>query len=620
MKASSAILLTLFFGSGDFSHLSKKKKIIYKNYDLLHLEAAVNETLKVVPPLGLVIWPLNKSNLNFALSDRLIKQFSKQVPTSLATEPLMIWNTLEKSIECFKKIHIFFIRSDEIDNVEVVLGQIEPLSSLSKPKVLIFHFTSKKSPVRQIDCQNLLKNYWEGQDYLDLTIIFISEKAKPTVEMLYYNPFSRKFINRKNVSSLFPSKVENMMGYNFSIAVHNDSYRPDRKFARIYWGFAAVLPEIDELTKNFFCPFHNCSVVRVFLVDGYNDTFNEILPDLIYSKMDLFFTNDSDITYGLSFLFHSIIAVIPHHSALLEKNQHMNSFNYTNLVLFTTFLALSTLISMLLIRIWKFDSRIWNVLDVFLCILGSPLNVSLAYKERIFYLALIFISMYANNDMLDIATEYEFDVISESVEFLEQLEKLNLAVFSTTNGLLVQNEYFHKKSKHVAWKDLESHLQNVLDKGDRIVVSDERLIHQYSAWFKKKYGKGLRKTKFFMNTGYAGFKYHRGSPYVSVYNDLILHSLGAGLIKVMTSKDFVHFINCDFDDEDYDIIGSNELDYYYLLLRCTFFMYIFATLVFLAELFAKKFYLSLKILIYEVWMKLIFRFRRTETDLTGRIP
>lgn len=75
---------------------------------------------------------------------------------------------------------------------------------------------------------------------------------------------------------------------------------------------------------------------------------------------------------------------------------------------------------MILVKIWKLDLENWNVLDVFLCILGSPLNVGLTYKERIFYLVPIFVSMYANNDML---AKYELDVVFDVVEAEEQLEK-----------------------------------------------------------------------------------------------------------------------------------------------------------------------------------------------------
>lgn len=127
-----------------------------------------------------------------------------------------------------------------------------------------------------------------------------------------------------------------------------------------------------------------------------------------------------------------MIAAIPQ---LKENSQWY--FDVSNSESYKMYLFLICLLFLLkiLTEILKLDERSWGILPVFYCLRGMPLNIRNSLKGRICYIFLIIISLYISQDLLDLATTDELDTTRISVENFEDLDNLNIPIYSPYSGI-----------------------------------------------------------------------------------------------------------------------------------------------------------------------------------------
>lgn len=164
------------------------------------------------------------------------------------------------------------------------------------------------------------------------------------------------------------------------------------------------------------------------------------------------------------------------------------------------------------------------------------------------------------------ATEFELDKASRIVENLGDLRRLKVRIYSTqtrnsTFALeyedMIRNTIFTNASAFTCIKKLNQ-------SNDRVCVDLDLFIHLYSARIKRSNlkigdnaGKGRKKSNFVIRLHYLTQLLKNNSS----YGKTVSNSFEAGLLKSFTPKEFVNLLRRYEDDEDYNVIGTNDLEF-----------------------------------------------------------
>ena len=101
---------------------------------------------------------------------------------------------------------------------------------------------------------------------------------------------------------------------------------------------------------------------------------------------------------------------------------------------------------------------------------------------------------------------------------------------------------------------------------------------------------GYRKANFNLLVSILGQLHEEASPYLEKFNLIVLRSLDFGLVLRPTMKEYVNAYGYDYDDQDYDEIHIETFDLSFRLLFVIILFYIFAIIVFFAEIRINKFF------------------------------
>lgn len=95
------------------------------------------------------------------------------------------------------------------------------------------------------------------------------------------------------------------------------------------------------------------------------------------------------------------------------------------------FLIVLPLLLKALFVILKLDEKIWSIFRIFPCIiLEIPLNIRRIFKEKNCYILLMIRSLYFINDILILAISSELDTKRISVVNYQNLDDLNVSIYS----------------------------------------------------------------------------------------------------------------------------------------------------------------------------------------------
>lgn len=210
------------------------------------------------------------------------------------------------------------------------------------------------------------------------------------------------------------------------------------------------------------------------------------------------------------------------------------------------------------------------------------------------YIFLIVLSLYVSQDLLDLSTTDELETIRITVENFQDLDNLNVPIYTSIPRLYdetaVGNETENLKTKTtiMAPQELTNDCFSKLNQeNDRICVIALPYTHAFSSLVKKVLNTpvGPRKASFHLLVSAMVQKHGKASPFLEIFNKIILRSLDHGLIDRSYAKKFVEACSLDYDDQDYDEIHVETFNLSHKVLFVVIAIQIFAICVFIIEVF-----------------------------------
>lgn len=279
----------------------------------------------------------------------------------------------------------------------------------------------------------------------------------------------------------------------------------------------------------------------------------------------------------------------------LQGSNLTMQLNCTNLIIFFGLAAALVMVIKLLLKIFRIHKFNPPFLTILSCILGAAIKVGSNLTSRIIYLILIVLSFYTANDFVDVATDFELGISIQSVENLEQLDKMNLPIYSRfpydcVFGNDTNNEQLIKNLRRLSYdrSGFFNCAKDLNDKGDRICHDVDILVAMLSAILKKKYHRGLRIAKFVPKSGCGVVRFPRNSPYVDEYDRVSSVAHDVGLLRRRTVKQYLASHRLEYDNEDYDVMSNSMRDFYCSLIIVTNVLYCGGVAVLILEIFVKN--------------------------------
>lgn len=239
-----------------------------------------------------------------------------------------------------------------------------------------------------------------------------------------------------------------------------------------------------------------------------------------------------------------------------------------------------------------------SFLRILSCVLGWSIFVGTNAKGRIIYLLLIFLSFYISNDLINVATDFKFEERRITVENLEELDKLNLTIYSRlSESAIFKDETLTRRfvrlrafSRHTYMKCF----RDVLSRNDRICADATFVIQAASARFRAFQNKGLRVTKFAISTFCSGNAFSRHSPFVDEYNSMVLRSYDSGVLFLRSSDQSLRYEGVELNNEDYNVVPNRPSDFYWSIFFVVAMIYSVAFLVLCLEFLCPMFHLIIR--------------------------
>lgn len=550
------------------------------------LNITVNQMINEFQPYSAILWTVRLSGLQKNLTNVVVQEFSNHIPTVQIDAELSFKRKEKRSFELpvmkypKSSISIILLNSGKEDVFmselyHVLICTRSAAPSIPRPNTLIIVFGKKKYSTLQNAIQRMILRGF-NMKFLHFTFIFINQKSSKPPVLIWYEAFDNlmkvKFINDKSV--FFPIKLQDLKGENFTVADVGDNVKwKKEERSRFRIDFRVFLtPSNYVFMKYFFCQSHNCTVV----VKKFDEKHP---PDIRYGLYFWDFREMHSYTYGVCFKLAEFSAAIPHHDRAKIGLQRQ----YKNLVRFVAIVALIIIFLKMLVKILKLDQRQTRCLKLLTFILGSPMLTRSCTKDKVFYVILIFSSFFTSNILIDLALEFELEIVKISVNNISELLRLGVPIYSSqSKEFITINEI-----EELTYEDMVNNvcLIKLYENNDRICVDDDRQIRVISA--KQKHvsrKRGFRITNFILTQSCLGSFFDLASFYVEEYDKIVLRSLEYGLLKRPLLKEELNALRLVVDEQDYDIVPNSEIDFYMSLFDILLVVHVLATLICMIEI------------------------------------
>lgn len=557
-----------------------------EEYDEIWPESIVTGILRDVQPHTVAMWTGNMDFATQKLKNHICREFSQSVPTFKFDELIYqqqvggrdvgsLWNWVSLNIPILHRptkslVHVILLENElYLLFVQRFLFQFQVVhASLLKPKILFIIIDEDKfshlSKVSE-DLQNSADYAWKTK-ITDLTFVYLKRNKKSQPHILFYSKFENKMTVQRldKNTTLFPYKLTNMQGSEFTVVDSanaitrsaEDQVKYEEFVINNYFWRLQMTPGDYSFVRYFFCKIHNCTAKLT------KDT--NVPADILYGLFR--FHRLGDIS-GLCYEHSPLVAVIPHHD---EKSTSSSHHYVTNSIRLYLILASLTFMLKLLSKIGflKLGERNWKYLDIFQCMLGSSISIRNLWKQRIFYLILIVLSLYVSSDLIDLTTDIQIDITRKAVESVEDLKHLNVSIYSIFDREYVFGEQANSLDKFEDNYteddpyDLIDCLSKLSQKNDRICIVFTESFYIHSALYKHRNARGLRKANFEIASSCKSVYFGFHSPYIEAYDRLTLMALDHGFLRHYSWKEYLNALHMEMDQEDYDIVPNDEFGFY----------------------------------------------------------
>lgn len=559
-----------------------KSKFTRKDTALIPWQSIVNSIAENDQPYGVNIWYVNKRKFRGKTMRSVVRTLFNNIPSTQVNfddlrrrKNFLYLLKRPKMKQTIASMNVIFLqlyqRSNRFKIISSVLDMVaETVRPIPQPKILVIIFGGEQRD------QTLIKElkrqlYVEANKLcLDLTFILVFKNKKLMPMVWYILLFENRYVSKPlNVTKdlLFPDKLKNMAEYRIRLSSHhfrtiNDMHR--------YIGNEYKKPFTSYYTKPWeqtkvFCEVSNCTVT--FVRHGHSFHVHFTISNL--QQQDYF-----SGTYSNVYIIKKRWAAIPHIKEELIE-QHLDC---RKILFFTLSIVILLGFCQLLKSFLGLDRSQWKIVDVFrLTVLGSPLSASNGLLNKLFHLFLIILSFYVSNGLIDVATDFKITVTQVPVRSEIGLLNFNVPIISYDDG---NDLHLPKKRVFSCRQNYEcmfNQLDLLWDRNDRIVIFDDDILSlksaQYKKWYKKK---GFRLAKFNVVARCGATQFTLLQPFVEKFNKIILQTIDYGILKRLSRELYVNSYNLELDEENYDIVGSNEVDFYRSLLLVLILFHFFA--------------------------------------------
>lgn len=597
--------LTLIFLLITTSLAVKKKKrdlrnsthiqsIPMRSFEKMWLKPMVKSIINSTRPCLAIIWALDMAKLIGQFANLVNREFSEYLPT-LQLDKRRLYEIQDNRIMELqiikyprKTLNVILVDEESPDflgkkNENHLYWIIRTSPVWPRSNTLLIIIGSGKNPLISRTVDKLLKLAWTNK-FVDFSVVYVHQDLNLLPEVSYYKMFDKEIKTQKLTANItiFPQKLKNLKGHEFVVDLEKKRLDWEEKKVKSFnlVFMSSLYPSDYAFAKYFFCYLRNCTFIA--------KPVKEQTPDMLYSLKRSDSKSSNTYASDSCYRFLVIFPAIPHHT------KFTTTLSYDNLIFaYSLFITIMVVLKLTVI-IFKLNRRYWNLENMYSCILGFSINLNHGgFRNRVFYLSLVFWSFCVSNGLLELATEFELETTKESINNIDELMRLHLPLFSNyrlnrliKDDKLGENFIYTFENKSTIYECFS----NMSLKNDRICIGNEYVFNLASSRSIKLIDKGHRRAAFNLAQVCETYQFQAGLAYAAEYYKLVLRALDHGFLRRLTLKQECKLKKIDYTDQDYDVIGNDPSAFYWSLLVVTSFVYVVAVITFLCEISIRKFH------------------------------
>ncbi|CAB0032251.1 unnamed protein product [Trichogramma brassicae] len=292
-----------------------------------------------------------RSQLSEEMENWIYSRFSNQLPCT--------WTNIDKNhvpvlLKKSNSLFLYVGTEDEVDSSFINKLKDLTLNFAVPYRVLLMMFDRKNDSSSRY--QNLLEQFWEDQQLLDVTIIGISSRISKSQRKIaitaremdyaatihHYNPFTSIYTNRAlNASSrLFPAKLDDLHGYRLGVQVtDNGSFSQASQESLKIERFLGMLLEMIQSKLNFSVELHFISSDDIWRLNG---SIKTLLEDEVDSS---FIKKLKDLTFNFVVPFRVLLIMFNRKNDSSVRYQNLFEQFWEEQLLDVTIIGISSRIS-----------------------------------------------------------------------------------------------------------------------------------------------------------------------------------------------------------------------------------------------------------------------------------
>lgn len=363
-------------------------------------------------------------------------------------------------------IELIFIRFNDNLNkfanslYRIMMITTDWISSIPRPKTLIVIFGCNDNSSTQRKVAHLLEVFWTNFRIFDLTVICVFRDRRVSPKLISINPFKRycRIQSIDKQTQLDPIFFENTFDMNRS-ALHADTPNIKSTYQEhnLYLGQYLYYMYKMKFGHLLFALKFICQVFKCDIVLG-----EASIDQRVDKNVDLFL-NIRSVDSFHSFPFAKLHFPFNLKAAIPNEASTNEDYEKQELYIFLGFMLGTLVIFTLTARMFALPLPDWNLINIWLGLLGSSLNVRRnKLPEVVIHTTLGVVAFVTSNELVSMVTNFNFIGEEIFVDSCEKLEKFNVKILSKYDlnefklGDCFLNRPYPKKKQDASliWPDL----------------------------------------------------------------------------------------------------------------------------------------------------------------------
>lgn len=426
---------------------------------------------------------------------------------------------------------IYFIMYGEIEEkIFKILDEFVKTSPVpSRPKCLLILSCKNINWLFEDVLKKVLDYAWNLK-FLDFTVLHF-DKDNETI-CTNFNPFTKDYDSRylKNISELFPDKLNDVKNYPLIMPVFNDepyimvqSTGNDVVLKGASVGYIKIILEKMNFKHRYVMLQYN----------EYQELFENLTMKLENNEINLIpqdymmnpYLYKRNLIIGTRVSIGHMVAVVP-----IKKVSRL-FFSYGVLLYTLSFPVIMTIFYSL-VKILKFDSTKWNIFYIFQVLIGVTTFPPQKQTQKFVFLLVGLLSVMYSTEFFSKFTDMK--VLSEDKNFdtLEAILESKISIFSIYTGYesdpVIMKNLFSKVKPVNKSKDC---INKLIESRSAICIASGVKAKYFAEFNLDQDMKPIMKiSSMSLNAEFTAFPYERASPFAEKFDEIIQQITESGII------------------------------------------------------------------------------------------